>query len=66
MDGIYRALIPVAIWLGLAAFALALIMMLARQPFLFSLTAGGILDGAQALFLLAVASYCALRAPKGA
>lgn len=65
MDGIYRALIPVALWFGLASYALALIMMLAGRQFLFSLTAGGILDGAQALFLLAVASYCALRAPKG-
>ncbi len=66
MDGIYRALIPVALWLGLVTFALALIMLLAQRPFLFGLTAGGILDGAQALFMLAVASYCLLRAPKGA
>lgn len=66
MDGIYRALIPVALWLGLASFVLALIILLAGRPFLFTLTAGGILDGAQALFMLAVASYCALRAPKSA
>ena len=66
MDGLYRALVPVALWLGLAAFVLALVMMLAGRPFLFSLTAGGILDGAQALFLLAVACYCALRAPESA
>lgn len=61
MDALYRALIPVTLWLGIVAFVLSLVMMLAGRPFLFYLTPGGILDGAQALLLVAVACYCALR-----
>jgi hypothetical protein len=62
MDSFYRILVPLALWLGLAAFVLGNIMMLAGRPFLFGLTPGGILNGAQALVLIAVGSYCALRA----
>ena len=61
MDSVYRILVHLALWLGIAAFVLGLIMMLARQPFLFGLTPGGILNGAQTLVLLAVGSYCARR-----
>lgn len=61
MDSIYRALIPVAFWLGLAAFVLALVMMVVARPFLFGLTPGGILRAAQALFLATVGGHCARR-----
>ena len=61
MDNCYRNLVPIALWLGIAAFAVALVMMLIGRPFLFGLTPGGINRGAQTLLLLAVAGYCAHR-----
>lgn len=61
MQSFYRGLVSVALWLGIAAFVLALVMMLAGHPFVFSVTAGGILRGAQTLFLAAVGCYCAAR-----
>lgn len=59
MDNFYRMLVPIALWLGLASFVLALLLMLIGKAFLFGLTPGGIVRGGQALFLLAVAGYCA-------
>lgn len=61
MDNVYRMLVPIALWLGFASFVLALLLVLVGQPFLFRLTSGGILRGAQTLLLLAVAGYCAHR-----
>jgi hypothetical protein len=61
MDNFYRMLIPIALWLGIASFVLALLMMLVGQPFLFRLSPGGLLRGGQTLLLLAVAGYCAHR-----
>lgn len=62
MQNFYRILVPIALWLGLAAFVLALLLVLVGQPFLFRLTSGGILRGAQTLFLVAVAAHCAHKA----
>ena len=61
MDSCYRNLVPIALWLGIAAFVVALLMMLIGRPFLFGLTPGGINRGAQTLFLVAVGAYCAHR-----
>ncbi len=62
MDNAYRTIVPIALWLGLAAFVLALLMMLAGRPFFFGLTPGGIVRGGQTLLLVAVAGYCAYKA----
>ena len=59
MESVYSKLIAVALWLGMASFVLALVMLILNQRFLFMLVPGGILRGAQTLFLLAVAAYCA-------
>ena len=61
MEKIYRTLVPVAFWLGIAAFVLALLMMLLGRQFLFALTPGGLVRGALALLFIAVAGYCAHR-----
>lgn len=61
MDSLYRILVPLTLWLGIAAFVLGIIMMLAGRQFLFGLTPGGIINGAQTLLLVAVGSYCARR-----
>ena len=61
MDSVYRMLVPIALWLGIAAFVLGNLMMLVGRPFLFSLSPGGILKGAEILTLIAVGSYCAHR-----
>jgi hypothetical protein len=61
MKKFYRILVPVALWLGLAAFVLALLLMLTGKTFLFRLTPGGIIRGTQALLLVAVGGYCAYR-----
>ncbi len=62
MESIYRRLIPIGFWLGIASFVLALIMLVLNRKFLFFLSPGGIQRGAQTLFLLAVAAYCAPKA----
>ena len=61
MKKFYRILVPVALWLGLAAFVLALLLMVMGTTFLFRLTPGGIIRGAQTLLLVAVGGYCAYR-----
>ncbi|GEM_PF-670563 len=61
VDNFYRVLIPTALWLGTAAFALAVLLVVFSIPFPFRLTPGGIVRGAQALLLIAVAAYCAHR-----
>ena len=61
MDRCYRTLIPIGLWLGLACFVLALVMMVVGERFLFRLTPGGILHAAQVLFLFAIGCYCAHR-----
>jgi len=61
MDSVYRNLVAITLWLGIAAFALGILMMLIGRPFLFRLTPGGLLKGAQGLVLIAVGSYCAHR-----
>ena len=63
MDNFYRQFIPTTLWLGVAAFVLAVFLVVFSLPFPFRLTPGGIVRGAQALLLIAVASYCALRIP---
>ena len=59
MDNFYRRFIPTAFWLGVAAFVLAVFLVLfnIRSPFV--LTPRGIIRGAQTLLLIAVAGYCA-------
>ncbi len=59
MGSVYGKLVSVALWLGIASFVLALVMLALNQRFLFFLLPGGLLRGAQTLFLLAVAAYCA-------
>ena len=59
MDNFYRTLIPTILWLGVAAFVLAVFLVVFRIRFPFVLTAGGIIRGAQTLLLIAVAGYCA-------
>ena len=61
MDNIYQTLITTALWLGLAAFVLALLLVVFSIPSPFRLTPGGMLRGAQTLLLIAVAGYCAHR-----
>jgi hypothetical protein len=60
MEKFYRTLIPTALWLGVAAFALAVFLVVFSIRFPFVLTPGGIIQGAQTLLLIAVAGYCAL------
>jgi hypothetical protein len=57
----YCTLIPTALWLGVAAFVLAVFLVVFSPPFPFRLTPGGILHGADALLLIVVAGYCAHR-----
>lgn len=61
MNSVYRVLVPVGLWLGIVAFVLGNIMMLVDKPFLFRLTPGGILEGAEVFLLVAVGAYCAHR-----
>ncbi len=61
MDSVYRNLVAITLWLGIAAFALGILVMLVGKPLLFGLTPGGLLRGAQTLLLVAVGSYCAHR-----
>ena len=65
MEDFYRQFIPTALWLGVAAFVLAVFLVVFSLPFPFRLTPGGILHGAQALLLTAVAGYCARRTAQG-
>jgi hypothetical protein len=65
MDNFYRQFIPTALWLGVAAFVLAVFLVVFSLPFPLRLTAGGIVRGAQALLLIAVAAYCAQRTAQG-
>ena len=65
MDNFYRQFIPTALWLGVAAFALAVFLVVFSIKFPFALTPGGILRGAQTFLLIAVAAYCAHRTAQG-
>jgi hypothetical protein len=65
MENFYRTFIPTALWLGIAAFVLAVFLMVFSLPFPYRLTPGGIVHGAEALLLMAVASYCAHRTAQG-
>jgi multisubunit Na+/H+ antiporter MnhB subunit len=60
MDNFYRMLVPIALWLGLVVFVIALCMGLTHTPIL-GFSQGGFLRGAQTLLLVAVAAYCAHR-----
>ncbi len=59
MDNFYRTFIPTAFWLGVAAFTLAVFLVVFSIRFPFVLTPRGIIRGAQTLLLIAVAGYCA-------
>ncbi len=59
MDNFYRQFIPTTFWLGVAAFALAVFLVVFSIRFPFVLTPGGIIRGAQTLLLIAVTGYCA-------
>ncbi|MFI5341640.1 MAG: hypothetical protein ACHQ7N_17600 [Candidatus Methylomirabilales bacterium] len=59
MDNFYRNFIPIMLWLGVAAFALAVFLVAFSMKFPFALTPGGLVRGAQALLLIAIAGYCA-------
>ena len=65
MDNFYRQFIPTALWLGVAAFVLAVFLVVFGLPYPFRLTPGGIVRGAQAFLLTAVAGYCAHRTAQG-
>ncbi len=65
MDNFYRTFIPTALWLGVAYFALAVFLLVFSLPFPFRLTPGGIVHGAEALLLIAVAGYCAHQTAQG-
>jgi hypothetical protein len=60
MENFYRRLIPTAFWLGVAAFALTVFLVLfsIRSPLV--PTPRGIIRAAQTLLLIAVAGYCTL------
>jgi len=62
MNNFYRTFIPTALWLGVAAFALALFLVVFSIRFPYRLTPGGLVRGAQALLLVAVAAHCAHKA----
>ncbi len=59
MNDFYRVLIHTNLWLGIAAFVLALFLVIFSLGFPFWLTPGGIVRGAQTFLLVAVAAYCA-------
>ncbi len=59
MDDFYRVLIHTTLWLGMAAFLLALFLVIFSLGFPLRLTPGGIIRGAQTFLLVAVAAYCA-------
>ncbi len=59
MENFYRTFIPTMLWLGVAAFVLAVFLVVFSIKFPFTLTPGGIIRGAQTLLLIAVAGYCA-------
>ncbi|MFI5342436.1 MAG: hypothetical protein ACHQ7N_21705 [Candidatus Methylomirabilales bacterium] len=65
MDNFYRNFISIMLWLGVAAFVLAVFLVVFRIRFPFVLTAGGIIRGAQTLLLIAVAGHCAHRTAQG-
>lgn len=58
MENFYRTLVPIALWLGLVVFVIALVIRLTQTPLL-GFSPLGLLRGAQTLLLLAVAAYCA-------
>ncbi len=57
MENFYRTLIPIALWLGLVVFVVAVLMRLTHTVLL-GFSPLGFLHGAQTLLLLAVAAYC--------
>jgi hypothetical protein len=59
MDNFFRTFIPTMFWLGVAAFALALFMVVFSLPLVYRLTPGGVIRGADAFLLTAIAGYCA-------
>ena len=61
MDNFFRTFVPTVFWLGVAAFVLAVFLVVFSLKFPFALTPGGLVRGAQALLLIAVAGYCAQR-----
>ena len=63
MENVYRTLVPIALWLGIVVFIVALFMGLTHTPFL-GFSQGGFLRGAQTLLLVAVAAHCAHKAPQ--
>jgi len=65
MENFYRTFIPTALWLGVAAFVLAVFLVVFGIRFPFVLTPGGIIRGAQTLLLIAVAGHCAHRTAQG-
>jgi hypothetical protein len=65
MRKIYCTLVPAAFWLGVAAFLLAVFLVVFSLPLFYRLTAGGLVRGAQALLLIAVAGYCAHQTAQG-
>ena len=61
MENVYRTLVPIALWLGIVVFIVALFIRLTHITF-FGFSGLGYLHGAQTLFLVAVAAYCAQKA----
>ena len=57
MDNFYRALIPTVFCLGVAAFVLAVFLVVFSIRFPYGVTPGGIIRRAQTLLLITLAGY---------
>ena len=57
MGNFFRTFIPTAFWLGVAAFVLAVFLVVFSIRFPYGLTPGGIIRGAQTLLLITLAGY---------
>lgn len=65
MNGVYRVLTLLGLWLGLLALVVAVVLAVVHVRGPFGLTPAGILRGAQTLLLIGIGAYCAARVQKG-
>ena len=59
MNGVYRSVALLTLWLGTIALVLGLIGMVVSKAMMFNLTPRGLINGAVALLLLSIASHLA-------
>lgn len=57
MNGVYRTLASLGLWLGVIAIVLGVIVMVTDREIAFDLTPRGFLNGAVALLLLSIAAH---------